>query len=162
MGSAIVIMGVSGSGKTSVAKLLSDSLHCCFLDADDFHSESNKEKMGKGIPLSDEDRLPWLESLRDAIRQKTSNGELVALACSALQKRYRDILRSADPDYKSGDYTRCIVKFFCLVAPVEVIAERMNGRSEKEEHFMPVSLLRSQLELLQVDDSEGIPQIDSV
>ncbi|KAG0497764.1 hypothetical protein HPP92_002455 [Vanilla planifolia] len=134
MGSAIVIMGVSGSGKT---------------------------ENGQGNPTFRRRSPSMAGILRDAIRQKTSNGELVALACSALQKRYRDILRSADPDYKSGDYTRCIVKFFCLVAPVEVIAERMNGRSEKEEHFMPVSLLRSQLELLQVDDSEGIPQIDS-
>ncbi|KAL0912691.1 hypothetical protein M5K25_018682 [Dendrobium thyrsiflorum] len=161
MARAIVIMGVSGSGKTSVAKMLSESFHCSFLEADDFHSHSNKEKMLKGIPLCDEDRFPWLEALRDAIRKKFVDGETVVLACSALQKRYRDIIRSADPDYKAGEYSSCKVKFVCLVAPVGTIAERINKRSEEGNHFMPVSLLQSQMDLLQIFEYERIPQIDS-
>ncbi|XP_028547938.1 gluconokinase-like, partial [Dendrobium catenatum] len=104
---------------------------------------------------------PWLEALRDAIRAKFVNGETVVLACSALQKRYRDIIRSADPDYKAGEYSYCKVKFVCLVAPVGTIAERINKRSEKGNHFMPVSLLQSQMDLLQIFEYEGIPQIDS-
>lgn len=161
MGRAFVIMGVSGSGKTSVAKMLSKSLHCSFLEADDFHSQSNKEKMVKGIPLCDEDRIPWLEALCDAIRRKFIDGETVTLACSALQKNYREILRSADPDYRISDPDCCKVKFICLVAPVETLAERVNRRSEKGEHFMPASLLKSQLDLLQIFENERIPRIDS-
>ncbi|PKA66396.1 gluconokinase [Apostasia shenzhenica] len=161
MGPAIVIMGVSGSGKTSVAKMLSESLNCCFLEADDFHPKANREKMSKGIPLSDEDRIPWLESLHDAIRRHLITGRTVAITCSALKRSYREILRSADPNYKTGDCVSCKVKFFCLVAPVERLAERINKRSEVGEHFMPVSLLESQLALLHIDEDEGIPQIDS-
>ncbi|KAK8947944.1 hypothetical protein KSP40_PGU007697 [Platanthera guangdongensis] len=161
MARAFVIMGVSGSGKTSVAKMLSESLNCSFLEADEFHSQSNKEKMNRGIPLCDEDRIPWLEALRDAIGRKLVSEETAVLACSALQKRYREILRSADPDYVVGDYDCCKIKFICLVAPVEKLAERLNMRSEKGEHFMPASLLKSQMELLQIFDYERIPQIDS-
>ncbi|XP_020581962.1 uncharacterized protein LOC110025691 isoform X2 [Phalaenopsis equestris] len=158
-------MGVSGSGKTSVAKMLSEALHCSFLEADDFHSQSNKVKMARGIPLCDEDRLPWLEALRDGIRQKFTGGggETVVLACSALQKRYREILRAADPGYREGEYGNCMVKFVCLVADAETLAERMKSRCVEGggDHFMPVCLLQSQLDLLQIFECEGIPQIDS-
>jgi len=160
-GVAIVIMGVSGSGKSTVAQMLAESLGCSFFEADDFHSQANKEKMRNGIPLTDEDRVPWLEALRDAARKQISNGETVVLTCSALQKRYREILRSADPHYKPGVYSNCKVNFICLNAPREVIAERMRRRSEEGKHFMPESLLQSQLNLLQFDEAEGITMVDS-
>jgi len=117
--------------------------------------------MRNGIPLSDKDRVPWLEALRDAIRKKTSNDETVVLTCSALQVRYREILRSADPNYKPGDCNNCRVKFVCLKAPREVIADRIRRRSEEGKHFMPASLLQSQLDLLQFDEAEGITMVDA-
>lgn len=118
--------------------------------------------MRNGIPLTDEDRVPWLEALGAAARKQTGNGETVVLTCSALQKSYREILRSADPNYRAGEYSNCKVKFICLTAPREVIVERMRRRWEEGKHFMPESLLQSQLDLLQVDDeAERINIVDS-
>ncbi|KAJ0699216.1 putative gluconokinase [Helianthus annuus] len=87
-------MGVGGAGKSTIGELLAKALNCSFLDADDFHPQSNKEKMKKGIPLSDEDRTPWLEVLRDVVNANLVSGKTVILGCSALQKQYREILRS--------------------------------------------------------------------
>jgi gluconokinase len=119
--------------------------------------------MSEGIPLSDADRAPWLESLQDAIRERLDGGEDVAVSCSALQLRYRDVLRAADRgySYRPGEYAACRVKFVCLRASAEVIAERMLRRSAEGKHFMPASLLRSQLDLLQVDAAEGVTEFDA-
>ncbi|KAG8649984.1 hypothetical protein MANES_08G164500v8 [Manihot esculenta] len=153
-------MGVSGAGKSTIGEMLAKVLNCRFLDADDFHSQSNKAKMNQGIPLSDEDRLPWLESLRDALRESLAGGETVVLGCSSLQKQYREILRSADPNYKLGSYIST-VKFVLLDAKAEVLAERLNKRAAEGKHFMPATLLQSQLDLLQIDESEGIFKVDA-
>jgi gluconokinase len=118
-------------------------------------------KMSKGIPLSDADRTPWLESLRDAIGDRLDQGEDVAVSCSALQLKYREVLRAADWSYKPGEYTSCRVKFVCLKASAEVITERMRRRSSEGKHFMPASLLQSQLDLLQIDAAEGITEVDA-
>ncbi|CAN6215375.1 unnamed protein product [Urochloa humidicola] len=160
-GLAIVIMGVSGCGKSTVAALLAETLGCSFIEADDYHSQANKAKMSKGVPLSDADRTPWLESLRGAIGDRLDCGEDVAISCSALQLRYREILRAADRSYKPGDYATCRVKFVCLRASAEVITERMQRRSSEGKHFMPASLLQSQLDLLQIDAAEGITEVDA-
>ncbi|KAJ0968003.1 hypothetical protein J5N97_024920 [Dioscorea zingiberensis] len=160
-GLAIVIMGVSGSGKSTVCKMLAKTLGCNFIEADDYHSQSNKDKMSRGIPLSDEDRIPWLETLSSTIRNYLINGDTVTLTCSALRQQYREILRSADPNYKPGNYSHCRVQFVCLVAPAEVIAERIKIRSNEEKHFMPAKLLQSQLDLLQIDEAEQISKIDA-
>ena len=96
----IVIMGVSGSGKTTVGRELAAALHWDFSDADEFHSPANVEKMKSGVPLTDEDREPWLRSIRDAIERWKRDEPGHVLACSALKKRYREVLGRNDPDVK--------------------------------------------------------------
>lgn len=160
-GLAIVVMGVSGCGKSTVAAMLAEALGCSFIEADDYHSEANKAKMSAGVPLSDADRAPWLESVRDAIRGRLDGGEDVAVSCSALRLGYRDVLRAADRGYEPGRYAACRVRFVCLRAPAEVLAERVLRRSVEGEHFMPASLLRSQLDLLRVDPAEGVAEADA-
>ena len=116
--------------------------------------------MRMGIPLTDEDRMPWLESLRDAIRECLINKKGLILGCSALKKQYREILRSGDPDYKWGSYASA-VNFLLLDAPVEVLTVRLNKRAAEGKHYMPASLLQSQLDLLKIDESEGILRVDA-
>ncbi|PON60420.1 Carbohydrate kinase, thermoresistant glucokinase [Parasponia andersonii] len=139
----------------TIGEMLAKETSFSFIDADDFHPISNKEKMRNGIPLSEEDRTPWLETLRDVLKESLVNRRSVILGCSALQKRYREILRSADPSYVPESYVS-IVKFVLLDVAAEVIAARLEKRVAEGKHFMPSTLLRSQLELLQIDDSEGL------
>ncbi|GLT95322.1 hypothetical protein SLE2022_130110 [Rubroshorea leprosula] len=159
-GKAIVLMGVCGSGKSTIGVMLAKVLNCSFLDADDFHSVANKEKMRQGIPISNEERIPWLRTLRDALEESLLSGKTVILACSALQKQYREILRSADPNYAPGSHAS-LVKFILLDVEAEVIAVRLHKRAAEGTHFMPHTLLQSQLDLLQIDDSEGIVKVDA-
>ncbi|XP_058752880.1 gluconokinase-like isoform X3 [Vicia villosa] len=149
-GAVIVIMGVSGAGKTTIGQKLEKEINYKYLDADDFHSQSNK----------DEDRKPWLESLRDAIEEYLINKKGLILGCSALKKQYREILRSGDPDYKSEGYTSA-VNFILLDVPAEVLIARVNKRAAEGKHYMPASLLQSQLDLLKIDESEGILRVDA-
>ncbi len=139
----IVVMGVSGSGKTTVAAQLAKYLDWPYAEADDFHPQSNIDKMASGIPLNDDDRWPWLESLRDWMTAQARENKSTIVTCSALKRVYRDILRSADG----------CVHFVELDADEETLVERMSER----EHFMPVSLLRSQEETLEPleGDEEG-------
>lgn len=116
--------------------------------------------MHKGIPLSDEDRIPWLNLLRDALRASLVSRKTMILGCSALQKRHREILRSADPNYVPGSYF-CVMKFVLLDAGAEVLAARLQKRAEEGNHFMPAKLLQSQIDLLQIDESEGIVKVDA-
>lgn len=159
-GAVIVIMGVSGAGKTTVGNLLAEAANCAFLDADDFHPDSNKEKMRNGIPLSEEDRMPWLQVVCNALKDRITDGKTTVLACSALRKNYREILRSSDPSY-IPERQGSSVKFVLLKVPVEVLADRLSKRLTNGEHFMPPSLLQSQIELLEIDGSEGILQVDA-
>ncbi|MCU1577978.1 MAG: gntK [Rhodoglobus sp.] len=135
---SIVVMGVSGSGKSTIGTLLAEALGLGFIDADDLHPAANKDKMAHGIPLTDEDRWPWLGAVGDA----TALAPCVC-ACSALKRAYRDALRAKDPG----------VVFVELDGSRELLAERMGAR---EGHFMPTSLLDSQLatlEPLQADEA---------
>ncbi|EPS72912.1 gluconokinase, partial [Genlisea aurea] len=160
-GMAVVIMGVSGAGKSTIGAMLARRINCSFLDADDYHSHLNKEKMKSGIPLTDEDRIPWLESLRVTVRDILDKGEIAILGCSALQEHYREILRCADPDYEPSSYVCCSVRFILLDVGAEILAARLDKRSSEGNHFMPSTLLPSQLLLLQVNESEGIPKVDA-
>jgi gluconokinase len=111
----IVIMGVSGSGKTTIGRALAESLRWGFSDADDFHSAANVEKMKNGIPLTDEDREPWLRSIRAAIEQWNRDEPGHVLACSALKGSYREILGQEDPE----------VKFVYLQGGFDLISQRL-------------------------------------
>jgi gluconokinase len=132
---AVLVMGVSGSGKSTLGKALADRLGWTFADADDFHPPANREKMSRGQALTDEDRKPWLERLHDVISEKMLEEQTIVLACSALKEKYRDIL--------VGDLEGVTLVF--LRGDAELIAERMRHR----EHFMPVSLLETQLATLE-------------
>ncbi|MCZ9346987.1 gluconokinase [Streptomyces sp. TRM76130] len=132
--SLLVVMGVSGSGKSTVGRSLARLLDVPFAEADDFHPPENVEKMRTGSALDDEDRRPWLEAVADWLSAHVTSGGVIT--CSALKRRYRDRLASVSPR----------VLFVHLDGPAELIAERMNAR---RGHFMPVSLLRSQLDALE-------------
>lgn len=108
--------------------------------------------MSKGIALTDEDRMPWLGQIQESLRKRLLDGETVVLACSSLRKQYREILRRSDPDYEPGSYSSCKVKFVLLEGNAEVIAARLQKRASQGEHFMPLTLLQSQFDLLQADD----------
>jgi len=138
----IVIMGVSGSGKTVVGKSLAARLGWTFEDADDWHSPANIAKMRSGVALTDDDRRQWLQSLRDAIRKWIADRRDVALACSALRKSYRAVLREGDPNQES-------LRFVYLKGTYEEIDRRMRNRVG---HFMPESLLKSQFAALEEPD----------
>ena len=138
----IVLMGVSGSGKTTIGKMLAEQLHWTFVEADDFHPKANVEKMHNGIPLDDNDRRPWLEALRLRIDEACERNENVVLACSALKDSYRDILERDEPE---------CVHYVYLHASEELIRERLEHR---KNHFMNPSLLHSQFETLEQPTDE--------
>lgn len=133
-------MGVSGSGKSTIGKGLSAQTGWPFYDADDFHPAANVAKMESGQPLNDEDRWPWLDRLHQLITEHHEQNKSGILACSALKHVYRDRLGA-----NLGDY----VRFAYLDGDFSLIAERM---SQRANHYMPVSLLRSQFEALEVPE----------
>ena len=152
----IVLMGVTGSGKTTVGKLLSADLGWPYFDADDFHSEQNIEKMKSGMPLNDADRAPWLESLRELIRDCLTRSENAVLACSALKKSYRREFLMLDERvqlvYLKGDY--------------QMIRDRL---AQRRGHYMDPNLLESQFETLEepkeclrIDASSDPPVLVSI
>jgi gluconokinase len=126
----VVIFGVSSAGKTTIGEALARELGWKFSDADDFHPPSNVEKMRSGVPLTDEDRQPWLESLRQLIKKSLTASEEMVLACSALKKKYRDRLKVSDE-----------VKFIFLRGDRERIAKQLGQR---RGHFMNPDLLERQ------------------
>jgi len=132
----LIAMGVSGAGKTRIGELLAERLGCTFTDGDAFHSESNKEKMHRGIPLTDDDRWPWLKTIRAAIEEKQRNHETAVFTCSSLKRSYRDVLRGGDQD----------VCFIYLKGTFDVLKERITTRTG---HFFDPSLLQSQLDTLE-------------
>ena len=132
----IVLMGVSGSGKTTIGRALSQTLGYSFFDADDFHPKKNIDKMSSGLSLNDQDRLPWIGRLNDLLCQKQDQG--LILACSALKESYRQRLSEG-----------LEIDWFYLKGSYELILQRLENRSH---HFMPHKLLKSQFDTLEEPD----------
>ena len=132
----VVVMGVCGSGKTSVGQLLAQRLGWAFIEGDDLHPESNRRKMAAGSPLTDEDRWPWLDRIANEMRSAGEEGRSMVVACSALRRVYRDRLRGCGAD----------VRFLHLTGASALLRSRM---ARREGHFMPAGLLDSQLATLE-------------
>lgn len=137
----VIVMGVSGCGKSTVGAHIARQLSVEFLDADDLHPPENKKRMSDGIPLTDENRLPWLKTVRDHAQTCNKNGLTCIIACSALKKSYRDILNEVQP-----------TSYIYLNGPKSLIKKRMHVRTG---HFMPLSLLDSQFETLEIPTGEA-------
>ena len=145
----VVLMGVSGSGKTTIGKVLASGLGWTFVEGDDFHPAANVAKMRGGAPLTDEDRRPWLEALQDRLEEACEHNEDVVLACSALKDDYRDFLEKHDP---------ACVRFVYLSGSEELIRRRLEKRTG---HFMSPALLRSQFEALEPPEGEIVVDVAS-
>lgn len=142
---AIVVMGVSGCGKTTIGRALADQLGCPFFDADDFHPPENIKKMANGIPLTDTDRAPWLSRLQALIHRNLADG--VILACSALKRRYRDQLREGNDG----------LQFVYLHGDFDTIWARMQTR---HNHYMKPDMLHSQFATLEPPGPEEAIQVN--
>jgi gluconokinase len=132
----VVVMGVSGSGKTTVGRGIADAMRWEYAEGDEFHSAANVAKMASGHPLTDEDRWPWLRSIGQWLNAHEQAGRSAVVTCSALRRVYRDLLREGRPD----------VRFCHVTATAEIIQERLEHR---HGHYMPPSLLPSQLATLE-------------
>ena len=132
----VIIMGVSSSGKTTTASMLSERLGWPFRDADSFHPPANVEKMSRGVPLTDDDRMPWLAAIAAWIQDRIAKGEHGIVTCSALKRAYRDVLVAGKPG----------ARMVHLVGDRKLIGERM---ARRKNHFMPTSLLDSQFSTLE-------------
>ncbi|MEU5790360.1 gluconokinase [Micromonospora purpureochromogenes] len=132
----VVVMGVSGAGKTTVARGISELTGLTFAEADEFHSEANVARMRSGVPLDDAARWPWLRELAAWMAARHAEGVSTVLACSALKRSYRDLLRQGPPE----------LDFVHLDGPAQVIRDRMSRRAG---HYMPASLLDSQMAILE-------------
>ena len=132
----LVVMGVQGSGKSTSGRAIAAALALPFIDGDDLHPVSNKEKMASGHPLTDADREPWLEAIGTALADGLARGESTVIACSALKRRYRDLIRSFAPD----------IRFVHLAGNQDLIAERLTHR---DHEYMPPTLLDSQFDTLE-------------
>ncbi|KAK9807899.1 hypothetical protein WJX72_012467 [[Myrmecia] bisecta] len=142
-----VVTGVSGSGKSTVGKLLANRLQCPFHEGDDYHPPANIAKMRAGIALTDDDRWPWLHALAGVIQGHVARSELGVVSCSALKQRYRDVLCGASQGAAhAGD-----VAFVLLQPSREELQKRLVAREAAGTHFMPAKLLESQLAALEVD-----------
>lgn len=140
---AVIVMGVSASGKSTVAAVVARRLGWAHIDADDFHPQANIDKMRAGTALTDDDRVPWLDRMRAELDRRAAAEQPAVLSCSALKRKYRDVLRSS----------AARVEFVHLQASRELLVERLDDRSG---HFFPGELIDSQLAALEVpDDDEG-------
>ena len=147
----IVVMGVSGSGKTTVARGIARATGLLFAEADDFHSQANVDKMRSGEPLDDDDRRPWLNDLARWMSERAAEGRSTVIACSALKRAYRDALASGPPS----------IYFVHLHGSATLIESRISLRAG---HYMPASLLRSQidtLEPLEPDEAGVVVDVDA-
>ncbi|MHB1224185.1 MAG: gluconokinase [Gemmatimonadaceae bacterium] len=146
----VIVMGVAGAGKTTVGRALAASLHWEFADADDYHPALNVGRIRSGIPLTDDDRAPWLAALRDRVSVALDAGAGLVLACSALRQRYRDALVPSDAPPGA-------VAFVHLAVPSAVLASRLERRAG---HFAGESLLGSQLRTLEAPSGAEALRLD--
>lgn len=146
----VVVMGVAGTGKTTIGEGIARQFGLELAEGDAFHSEANRSKMGAGTPLTDEDRWPWLRSLRDWMSARAGAGRSTVVACSALRQSYREVLREADGE----------VFLVHLVLPEDVNADRLAAR---KGHYMQQSMLDSQLATLEplAEGEEGIEVLNT-
>lgn len=136
-----LVMGVSGSGKSTLGKALADKLCCEFIDGDDLHTKANIEKMRQSIALTTQDRQPWLQNIAKRYKKAMSEQQSLVIACSALKKEYRDILRDGDKN---------LVTVFLELDELALLK-----RMQQRNHFMPSSLLQSQLDTLEPPINEA-------
>lgn len=141
MHAPIMIMGIMASGKSRIGELVAQARGGVFIECDDWHPESNVAKMQAGIPLTDEDRAPWLDRLAGEVGRVVETGQQVVFSCSALKRAYRARLRARLPDLTT----------ICLTLDAETAARRASGRSD---HFMPSALVDSQLATLELPHDE--------
>ena len=141
----LYVMGVSGSGKSTIGKLLAEELDIPFFDGDDYHPEANIQKMSEGKPLNDEDRQGWLERLNELAKENTTKGAVIV--CSALKKKYRRLLESGLNNSR----------FVFLNGSFELISKRLKNR---DGHFMPTDLLKSQFDTLEEPENAINVSID--
>lgn len=144
-GQSIILMGVSGSGKSTVGAALAREINAKFIDGDDLHPRANIQKMASGTPLNDDDRAPWLLRLNDAAYSLRHKNETGVIVCSALKRRYRDALRKDNEG----------MVFIYMKGSFDVIADRLKARAG---HFMPTDLLRSQFDALE-EPGEDEPDV---
>ncbi|MGE7139436.1 gluconokinase [Luteibacter sp. NPDC031894] len=142
-----IVMGVSGSGKSTIGQDLATRLGQPFVDGDDLHPQANRDKMARGMPLDDSDRQPWLDAIVGAMDAHRAVGQSLVVACSALKKHYRDFLRSGHDD----------VRFVYLRAPRALLAERLGHRAG---HFFDPALLDSQLATLEEPGEDEALRVD--
>ncbi|MFC0227741.1 gluconokinase [Serratia aquatilis] len=140
-GKSIILMGVSGSGKSTIGAAIAREIQAKFIDGDDLHPRTNIQKMASGQPLNDNDRTPWLQRLNDAAYSLNHKSETGIIVCSALKRHYRDLLRQDNEN----------MVFIYLKGSFEVILQRLQARSG---HFMPTELLKSQFETLEEPDAD--------
>jgi hypothetical protein len=145
----VIVMGVSGSGKSTVGLLLANLLNAAFVDADDLHPPANVQKMSAGEPLSDADRGPWLDAVAQQMARAAAEGRGLVVACSALKRAYRDRLRRATP----------ALRLVWLTGPTSLIRDRLAARTG---HFMPAALLESQLATLEPPTTDERPIVADV
>jgi len=136
----ILLMGVAGSGKTTIGRMLAGQLGWPYFEGDDFHSVANKEKMSRGIPLDDDDRAPWLAAIRRRIDECVAGNQSAVFTCSALKEKYRHVLMDRVPG----------VSLVYLAGTSDMLLHRMEGRSG---HYMKAGMLQSQLATLEVPDN---------
>ncbi|MCH1882373.1 gluconokinase [Agrococcus sp. ARC_14] len=133
---SMIIMGVQGSGKSTIGSALAERLNIDFIDGDDLHPKANKDKMASGTPLTDEDRVPWLKIIGQTIADGSAKGRVTIVACSALKRWYRELLRSSDAS----------LVFVHLVGDKDLLADRL---AHRDHEYMPSTLLDSQIDTLE-------------
>lgn len=147
----VLIMGASSTGKTTIAKQVESYLELSYLEADDFHSKHNIDKMKRGEALNDEDRKCWLKTISDHLQNRS---EATVLACSSLKRKYRDTLRN--------DYGHDVFKLVFLKASEEELKRRLKERHENSDHFMPPGMIESQLQDLEEPHEDEEPIVVDV